>query len=199
MEINLQFVNQHIRKDIEHDCGVAGAMMLLNRYKTGNPDFLVPDFNQLAIMLWADIPPEMKGYLSEWGYGAYVTDIYRAFDGMRLSTDSCIGLSSKLATEKGDYALKCDKMCESCGSCKRPNKNKIEALKKLLQKKYPVMVGICDFQISGTDEGHWIVIIGYDKEGFIYLDPWLKVKRRKMIEFQKFHEKWDQSYIAIVN
>ncbi|MDH4333623.1 MAG: hypothetical protein OEV89_13765, partial [Desulfobulbaceae bacterium] len=70
MEINLQFVTQHIREDIKHDCGVAGAMMLLNSYKTGTPDFPVPDFNQLAIMLWADIPPELKGYPSEWGYGA---------------------------------------------------------------------------------------------------------------------------------
>ena len=173
--------------------------MLLNSYKTGTPDFPVPDFNQLAIMLWADIPPELKGYPSEWGYGAYVTDIHRAFGGMCLNTDSCIELSSKLSNEKDDDALKCNHICESCGSCKRPNKNKIEVLKKLLQKKCPVMVGVCDHQISGTDEGHWIVIIGYDKDGFIYLDPWLKVKRRKMIEFQKFHEKWDQSYISIVN
>ena len=206
MKIEIKFETQHRRRnivhinnDIKYDCGVAGALMLLNHYNKKNPEFQLPEFEQLAIMLWADIPPGLKGYDPDWGFGVYVTDVYRTFRELSLQCDSCIDLSEKLASEKENNTFKCNKRCESCGTCTDEYENFENKLKQLLKNDCPVMVGVSDLQECENDEGHWIVLIGYNKDGFIYYDPWLKIGKKRRIDFKKFEQNCDRAYISIVN
>jgi predicted double-glycine peptidase len=71
----------------------------------------------------------------------------------------------------------------------------IEELKKYIEKKIPVILRLQAWsQHENTewsknwDDGHYVVVIGYDSEKFYFEDPW--VATRTYLKFGELLERW---------
>ncbi|WP_457639783.1 cysteine peptidase family C39 domain-containing protein [Persephonella sp.] len=72
----------------------------------------------------------------------------------------------------------------------------IETIKSFLDRKIPVIV-LVDYGWWVFSQPHYLVVVGYNEEGFIVHDGYKAFKKIKYTEFIKIWEKSGNSYLAV--
>ncbi len=76
-------------------------------------------------------------------------------------------------TRDGTDPIQLERVAAQYGLSVKPYRDMTpKQLRKCLDRERPVVL-----MIQAWDEGHWVIAIGYDRDGFYFEDPWLQTSR----------------------